>query len=278
MRHEVPVAGGAGRRRIAIPLLLLFLGCRQGVEEASPRAAAGSADGGWLALFNGRDLDGWTPKLAGHPLGEDPFRTFRVEDGLLTVSYENYDELGGRFGHLFHRWQGARYRLRAEYRFVGEQVKGGPGWAFKNSGLMLHGQEPQTLARDESFPVSIEVQLLGGGGEGERPTANLCTPGTHVEMDGTLVTAHCVNSSSPTFHGDEWVTVEVEVLGSDSITHFVNGAQVMRYEHPQLDPGDAQAAKLIRDGRLLLDRGSISIQAESHPIQFRKIELLPLDG
>jgi hypothetical protein len=164
-----------------------------------------------------------------------------------------------------------------EYRFLGEQTPGGPGWGLRNSGIMIHGQAPESMALGQTFPVSIEVQLLGGNGEEERPTANLCTPGTHVEMGGELVTQHCTNSSSATFHGDQWVTVEVEVRGGEIIRHLVNGVLVIEYQKPQLDGGDPDTQKLIEAGaEMMLSGGTISLQAESHPMEFRKVELLRL--
>ena len=231
----------------------------------------------WISLFNGKDLTGWTPKFAGHELGENYKNTFRVQDGLLTAAYDQYEKFNGEFGHLFYKDSFSHYRLRAEYRFVGDQVPNGPGWAFRNNGLMLHCQTPATMAKDQDFPVSIEVQLLGGDGTNERSTGNLCTPGTNVVMNGQLVTQHCNNSSSKTYHGDQWVTVEVEVHGNRLIRHLINGQIVLEYTEPQLDERDADAKKLLDAGAgLPLGEGYISIQAESHPTQFRKIELLPL--
>ncbi len=228
----------------------------------------------WTPLFDGKTLEGWTPKLCHLPLGADPLRTFRVENGVLRVCYDDYEEFGERFGHLFHAAPWTHYRLRIEYRFIGEQVPGGPGWAFRNSGVMIHGQSAESMGVDQAFPVSIEVQFLGGDGEHPRATANLCTPGTHVEMGGELVTRHCTDSSSATFHGDQWVSVEVEVRGGEVIRHFVNGVMVMEYQRPQLDPTDGDAQRLMRKGELVLDRGTISLQAESHPVEFRRVEVL----
>jgi len=238
-----------------------------------------AADGGWIPLFNGKDLTGWKVKIAGYELGENFGETFRVEDGVLKVCYDKYDTFGGRFGHLFYEKPFSSYILRVEYRFVGQQCPGGPGWAFRNSGIMIHGQSPESMKKDQKFPVSIEVQLLGGSGRGERPTANVCSPGTNYVMDGQLVTQHCRSSSSKTFHGDQWVTVEVEVHGSRSIEHRVNGVTVFKYSQPQLDPNDPVARELIaqRGGEKLLSSGSISLQAESHPIEFRKVEIKLLD-
>lgn len=241
-------------------------------------SAAPARDDGWVPIFNGKDLDGWTPKIKGHALGDDPYQTFRVDNGVIKVSYDKYDKFNERFGHLFFKNKYANYRLRVEYRFVGDQCPGGPGWAVRNSGAMIHCQPPETMGNDQSFPVSIEVQFLGGNGKDERPTGNLCTPGTHVVIDGQLVTRHCTNSKSRTFHGDQWVTAEVEVHGHGKIKHFINGELVIEYERAQLDDKDADAKALIRDGQVKVGEGHISLQAESHPIEFRKVEIQVLDN
>jgi len=254
---------------VATAIFVLFL--------AGPAPAAEDADteGEWIQLFNGKDLTGWKVKIRGYELGENFGNTFRVEDGAMKVSYDQYDKFDSRFGHIFYEKPFSHYILRVEYRFTGEQCPGGPGWAFRNSGVMFHGQSPESMGKDQSFPVSVEAQLLGGGGSGNRPTANVCSPGTHYVQDGQLVTRHCNSSTSKTYHGDQWVTFELEVHGSELIRHFVGGEKVFEYTQPQLDPGDAEARKLIeaQGGEKLLTGGSISLQAESHPIEFRKVEL-----
>ena len=233
----------------------------------------------WTSLFNGENLDGWQVKIAGHELNENYGNTFRVEDGVLKVAYDQYDEFGGAFGHLFYKEKLSHYRLRVEYRFVGDQAPGGPGWAFRNSGIMLHCQSPESMRQDQGFPVCVEVQLLGGNGRDERSTANVCTPGTHVVMDDELVTRHCIGSRSETYHGDQWVTVEVEVRGNTLIKHIIDGETVLEYEKPQLDENDGDAKKLIEanNGDKMLHEGYISLQAESHPVEFRRVEILPLE-
>lgn len=258
--------------RALCALIILSVGA-----TGCPAEQKNSAEAKWISLFNGKDLAGWTPKFTGSDLGVNYRDTFRVVDGLLTVSYDRWDKFNGEFGHLFYKDSFSHYRLRAEYRFVGEQVPNGPGWAFRNNGLMLHCQPPATMAKDQQFPVSIEVQLLGGAETGERSTANLCTPGTNVVMNGQLITQHCNNSKSKTYRGDQWVTVEVEVHGSRLIRHIIDGQVVLEYNEPQLDEKDADAQKRLKAGApLLLGEGYISIQAETAPTQFRKIELLPL--
>lgn len=234
----------------------------------------------WIPIFNGKNLDGWTPKIKGFAAGENFGNTFRVEDGILKVVYEKdkYVKFKGQFGHLFYKEKLSNYILRVEYRFVGEQATAGPGWAIRNSGVMIHGESPETMEKMQDFPASIEVQLLGGNGKDERSTLNTCTPGTNIVMGGKLITQHCNNSKSKTYHGDQWVMVEIEVHGSKVIRHKIDGQVVMEYNEPQLDPTDAHAKELIakRDGKLLLDSGTISLQSESHPVEFRKVELLKL--
>jgi hypothetical protein len=232
--------------------------------------------GEWVPLFNGKNLDGWTPKITGYDLGDNYADTFRVENGVLAVRYDKYKdgEFGGKFGHLFYKEKFSHYRLKVEYRFVGEQCKGGEGWALRNSGVMFHCQEPETMTKDQKFPVSIEAQFLGGLGKGNRPTNNLCSPGTNVVLGGKLFTPHCTNSKSKTYHGDVWVTAEVEVRGGGAVKHYVDGELVLEYEQPQLDPKDPDAKKLIMDDKkLLLEEGYIALQAESHPCEFRKVEI-----
>jgi hypothetical protein len=234
----------------------------------------------WISLFNGKDLQGWTPKIRYCDLGENFENTFRVEDGLLKVRYEGdgYREFGERFGHLFFRDQFSNYRFRVEYRFLGDQCAGGPGWATRNSGVMVHGQDPATMRKDQDFPVSIEVQLLGGNGKDPRTTSNLCTPGTNVVMKDELKKQHCINSTSPTFHGEQWVTAEIEVRNSEIIRHLIDGEVVLEYNQPQLDVRDEDAQKLAAGDSLLLRGGSISLQSESHPLDFRKVEIMVLDA
>lgn len=231
----------------------------------------------WVQLFNGKDLTGWTPKITGYPAGENFGNTFYVEDGIMKVSFAAYDKFDGRFGHIFYEKSFSNYIIRVEYRFTGEQCTGGPGWAIRNSGIMVHGQSPESMTVDQDFPVSIEVQLLAGNGVDKRTTGNLCTPGTNVVMEEELVTRHCTNSGSETYHGEQWVTAEVEVRGNEVIKHFINGNLVLDYNKPQLDPKDADAKKLIKDGELMLCEGTISLQSESHPVEFRKVEIKLLD-
>ncbi|XOV91386.1 MAG: DUF1080 domain-containing protein [Bacteroidota bacterium] len=141
-------------------LYFLMTACGQQTSKQEPE---------WRSIFNGKDLTGWTPKFVGYPLGENYKNTFRVEDGLLKVRYDKWEDFNEVFGHIFYEKELSKYRIRVEYRFVGDQVKEGPGWAYRNNGIMLHCQDPKTMSIDQDFPVSIEGQLLGGNGEDPEP-------------------------------------------------------------------------------------------------------------
>ncbi len=256
-------------RLLLLSSIVLFFSTCIGKKQSSPE---------WIKLFNGKDMEGWDIKINGFDLNDNFGNTFRVEDGLLKVRYDQYEEFGNRFGHIFYRDEFSHYILRVEYRFVKEQCPGGPGWAFRNNGIMIHGQSAESMEVDQRFPVSIEVQLLGGDGTNPRSTANLCTPGTNVVLDGKLHLDHCTNSTSETYHGDQWVTVEVEVHGGEVIRHKIDEVVVLEYEKPQLDDRDSNFEKLLpKNGDIILRKGTISLQAESHPTDFRKVELMVLE-
>ena len=275
MRRSSFAAAGAAALMLAAAAALAAA-----VQGGPPGRANDPAREEWIPLFNGRSLDGWTPKFTKSDLGVNLNGTFRVENGLLRVRYDKWTSFNGEFGHLFYGEPFSYYRLVAEYRFVDTQLSGGPGWAQRNNGLMLHAPDPKTMLKDQDFPISIEVQLLGGLGDGKpRTTANLCTPGTHVVMKGKLFTPHCVNSTSRTYDGDQWVRVEVEVHGDEIIRHIVDGQTVLEYSKPQIGGGSVSPVdpKVKVDGTPLTG-GYIAIQAETGPTDFRKIELLNLEG
>jgi len=253
-------------------LLLITL-----VINATLTVAQSARTGKWIELFNGKDLNDWSVKITGHPLGDNYGNTFRVEDGKMVVRYDQYRAFDEQYGHIFYKKSFSAYLLVMEYRFVGEQVKGGPGWATRNSGAMLHGQAPETMGLQQDFPISMEMQLLGGDGQHERHTGNLCTPGTNVVLDGKLFTPHCIDSKSKTYPGDQWVRAEALVLGDSLINHIVEGDTVLTYANPQIGGGNVihYDPAMKKDGQLL-SAGYISLQSESHPVEFRRVSLFDL--
>ncbi len=272
-------------KKIPYALLLLTL-------LTSPTFAQKRADREeWQSLFNGKDLSNWDIKITGYPLGENYGNTFRVEKDMIRIAYDQYDRFEGRFGHMYYEQPFSYYKLRFEYRFTGTQTPGGATWNVRNSGVMFHSQSAESVELKQDFPVSLEVQTLGGLSNGKpRPTANLCSPGTLVKQKGQLNPLHCIESTSETYDGDRWVAVEVLVLADSLIEHRVAGRTVLAYERPVTDgvfinrendfekAGIVKAAAWRAKAGTPLREGYIALQAESHPIDFRNIRLLPLKG
>jgi len=249
-------------------LSLLVASCRT--------RSAGPDQEEWIRLFNGKDLTGWDIKIKGSPLNVNYNNTFRVEDGIMKVRYDEYEKFNSEYGHIFYNQPFSKYKLKIEYRFVGDQVLGGQGWAFRNSGVMLHSQSAASMELNQDFPVSVEAQFLGGNGVDERSTLNVCTPGTHIVMNDSLITTHCISSRSKTYHGDVWVSCELVVYGDSIIHHIVEGDTVLTYSKPQVGGTNKPKDYPVPDGTLLKE-GFICLQAESHPVEFRKVELLNLE-
>ena len=256
-------------RALALLLTLVL------VSQPAPADWRTAAASDWQTIFDGRTLDGWVVKLAHHELGDNYADTFRVENGAIRVMYDKYDDFGTRFGHLFYKRRLSHYVLALEYRFFGEQVKGGPGYAKLNSGVMVHSQAPETILKEQDWPISVEAQFLAGN----RTTMNVCTPGTEIMMNGAMVKAHCTNSTSRPYGDEGWIAVEVEVLGNDRVRHLIGGQTVLQYEHPSIGGGVANGfdPAIKKDGTPLAD-GYIGLQAESQPVEFRNIRLLDLTG
>lgn len=240
--------------------------------------SANAAEENWISMFNGENLDGWTVKFSGSDVGVNYKNTFRVEDGKMIVSYDQYDEFNEEYGHIFYKDKFSHYKIKLEYRFTGEQIKGGPDWGVRNNGIMFHTQSPESMLKNHGWPVSLEFQLLGGLSDGnERHTGNVCTPGTHIILNGELEKTHCIDSNSKTYHGDQWVTAELEVKGDEYMRQWINGELVMEYKKPIADKNDPeQPAHPMADG-VPVTEGFIALQAESHPTEFRNIMLLNLD-
>ncbi|WP_440876033.1 3-keto-disaccharide hydrolase [Thalassotalea sp. PLHSN55] len=249
----------------------------------------------WIPLFNGKDLTGWDAKFAGYPLNHNYLDTFVFEDGMLRIKYDEYEHFNDAFGHLYYKTPFSYYKLKFDYRFTGEQMIGGKASNIRNSGIMLHAQSARSNELAQTFPISVELQLLGGLSDGkERATGNACTPGTAVEIASKVEHQHCIQSSSQTYHGDQWVHGEAIVMGGESMVFKIEGETVLAFQKPQLNTayvrknGKGQNwAKsgisrdipmwLARSGEVLTE-GYIAIQAESHAIDFKNIELLNLMG
>jgi hypothetical protein len=272
-----PCRGRTYSRAARIALALVALLCTRTVP-AGAQPKADQRD--WVQLFSGRDLSGWTVKVHRHDTGVNFGDTFRVKDGVIQVRYDRYGDFNDQFAHLYYDQPFSHYLLVVEYRFVGDLHRGAPDYTLRNSGVMLHSQDPRTMPRNQNWPISVEMQFLGGLDDGRpRPTGNMCSPGTDVVYQGKIDPRHCINSSSRTYHGDQWVRAEALVLGDSLIRHIINGDTVLEYTRPQIGGGVVEGydPAIKRDGTLL-SNGFIALQSEGQPIDFRRVELLNLEG
>lgn len=245
----------------------------------------------WTTLFNGKDFNGWDIKIAGYALNDNIHNTFRVQDSMIVVDYSGYDKFTKEFGHMYYKTPYSYYKVRLQYQFYGEQLQGGPDYARLNSGIMVHSQAAGTLGKDQSFPVSLEMQFLASDSTNKVHTGNLCTPGTLVSMNGKPADLHCIDSNSPYYYEADWINAEADVYGDSVIHQIINGDTVLTYEKPVI-AGDfvnhdfnftsggfaADSVKWIELKNTPLTTGYIALQAESHPIKFKKIEVLNLEG
>ncbi len=251
-----------------------LVSCKEKKEDED-KTTKESAKEEWVSIFNGKDLNGWTMKINGYPLDENFGNTFRVEDSILKIRYDAYGpEFGERFGALFYDKELSDYRLKVEYRFVGETAAGAPEWGFRDSGVQIHTQPPHTVQLNQGFPICLEYNLHGGNGTEDRPLGAICGIGMKVEIDGKRSDLFCNPAKvAKTFHGDQWVTIEIDVQ-EGKMKHFVNGKEIMSYANPVYDPENEFARAFIKEGDSTVNSGYISLQSNSHPIDFRKIELL----
>jgi hypothetical protein len=256
--------------RIAYLLLLLIISCQ-------PKQSANDS-GDWIDLFNGKDLTDWTVKIHHHDVGVNFGNTFRVEDGMIKVRYDQYGDFNDQFGHLYYNKPFSSFHLKLEYHFTGEFQRGGPDYALLNSGVMFHSQDPRSILKEQDWPISIEFQFLAGLGNGQpRPTGNMCSPGTDIVYQGEVYPGHCLNSTSKTYDKDEWVSAELIVLGDSLITHIINGDTVMQYSKPTMGGGVMTGYdSLLWKPGMPLKTGFIALQSEGQPIDFRNVKIREL--
>lgn len=260
------------KKYIYLTLLIISSALLQSCNSKGDGKSLESEINEWEVLFNGKDLSGWTPKITGYDFGENAMNTFRVKDGVIDINYSEYDTFTNQFGHLFYKKPYSSYHIEVEYRFKGEQTPGGPAWAARNSGIMFHSQDPSTMLKDQDFPICVEFQFLGGNGRDKRSTGNLCTPNTHINIDGELVTTHCINSISETYHGDQWVTAGLIVYEDSIAHHLIEGDTVMTYTDLIFDAKNAPRGAPYLDGQPI-NSGYFALQGESHPMEYRSVKI-----
>ena len=221
----------------------------------------------WKQLFNGKDLNDWNYHFSGYDYNVNPFNTLKVENGLLKVDYSGYERWNGEFGHFAREEIYSHFLYAVEYRFVGDQTLGGPGWAFRNNGIMFHSEPMSSMTKNQDFPISVEAQLLQRGSE-ENPKGviNLCNGASKTTAKETPNCSQEFASISLN-HKNDWIRAEVLVF-ADSLAKFIlNGDTLGVFTNFKY----ADSGKSIKEGR-------IARQAETHNTHFRKIEIVNLVG
>jgi hypothetical protein len=256
--------------------MLMSAGCAS--HKKNSKAQDGSGE--WVSLFNGHDINDWIVKIYHHETGDNFGNTFRVEDGMIKVRYDQYGDFNDQFGHLYYKQPFSFFHLKFEYRFSGEQQRGAPSYTLMNSGVMYHSQDPRTMPKEQNWPISIEMQLLAGLPDGKpRPTGNMCSPGTEIVYQGKMYPGHCLNSSSKTYPPGVWVSGELIVLGDSLITHIIDGDTVLQYSKPSMGGGVAEGydPAIWQPGKPLKS-GYIALQSEGQPVEFRNIRIKDLSN
>lgn len=252
-------------------ILLLSASCKQQKVKENKQIKETPQ---WVSLFNGENFDGWTIRILGKELGENYANTFRIDSGMLKIRYDGYESFDNQFGAIYFNKPYSNYRLKLMYRFVGDTAPGAPEWGFRDSGVQYHSQSPESLKPDQPFPVCLEYNLHGGNGTDDRPTGEVCASGTTVQIGNAQNESFCTPPEvKRTFHGDQWITLEIDVR-DDEISHFVNGEKILTYTNPRYNATDENGKAFIVDGEDQVSSGFISLQSNSHPIDFRKIEIL----
>lgn len=245
---------------LILPFLVLLISAKKDVNKSAPH---------WLNLFNGKNLNGWTPKIAGYKSGENFGNTFRVEQGILSTRYNAYDTFNNRFGALFYNKPFKDFRLKVEYRFTGDTVRGAPSWGYKDGGIQYFCEPPQSMKIDQSFPICLEYNLLG-----TRPSGEICANGMYVQINGKRNPDYCnVPTVKKQVPADDWVTAEIEVHNG-TIKHFINGEEVLSFEDPHYDSTNAIAKNFINGTDTKVSSGFISLQSNSHPMDFKSVAII----
>lgn len=263
---------------LTVILSTSFVACKSNSENDKKKESM-EPENKWVDLFNCNNLVGWIPKFNHHEVGENYAKTFRVKDSVIQVNYEDYTSFDERYGHLFYKEPFSSYHLKFDYRFTDQWMEDAPDYAYRNSGVMFHSQAPETILKEQDWPISVEYQMLTDAGDGKpRPTGNMCSPGTEVFFEGEMDPRHCIESSSDTYPIGEWVQAELIVYGDSLIIHKVNGEKVLEYTKPQIGGGVVSGYNPeIKEDRKALTEGYIALQAEGQGVEFKEIKIRKLN-
>lgn len=257
-----------------------------GCAPMTQHTVAQQPNSGWRPLFDGKTLNGWTTKLVGYPAGQDRLQTFRVKDGVLYISYDQYEgDLKGRVAHLFTRESFRAYRLSLDYRFVGDEFPNSPRPVNPpvNNGVLFHAESAEQMELNQPYPISVEAQLVGPDPQGTpRTTGNFCERAMKMFRQDKLM-PHCILSDAVPSPLGAWIHFDLEVTADGRVTEFINGKPVVHVDRIELNPDRTDTRLPVHSsiaaagGKLLVTGGHIALQSEGHPTEFRNIRILSLE-
>jgi hypothetical protein len=209
------------------------------------KAATPSADGGWVQLFDGKDLKGWR----GYKKPDASETRWKVENGMLTINSNGAGDTKGQ-RDLITDATYEQFDLRWEWKIS----QGG------NSGVKYFVLEDQPAA------IGHEYQLI----DDERHPDAKIGPHRQTAAFYDVMQAH----DRPIKPAGEWNTSEVIVRGKH-VTHILNGKTVLEYdlESPALKEAIAKSKfkDIARFGHP--QNGHILVQDHGDQVWYRKIEI-----
>lgn len=253
--------------------------------SAGAGGSGGTSDDGWVSLFNGTNLEGWTASqghdalFAAGKVGEDPVihvypnentqpnGSSQPEATLRTSeSYSSY------VFHLEYKWGTRRFGARTT--------------TARDNGICFHICNSPTKV----WPDSIEFQLGSQEWGNDWVSGNIFMLIKNTRAKWTSATLNGKDAFSETGaektigapdsyyrglasaqldHPDDWNIIELTVHGSTDAEYKVNGTVVNRVFDMECSADGQTFAPL--------DKGPIALQAEYAEVYFRniKIKVLP---
>jgi hypothetical protein len=229
-----------------------------GAAGSAGSGGSGGSNDGWVPLFNGTNLDGWTPRGTSNPAA-----LFAAQNGEIHVYPTQTDQSNQPEGNLVHATKlGGKYTLHVEYKW-GDARFGDRKQRERDAGVLFH------ISGDSSkvWPDSMECQFGSSPLGADWVTGDLWVLGASMKAqtkgaNGQLNTYSNFQKSTATAQKDlpkgEWNVVEIIVNGADEAIYMVNGTEVNRVLNMEYNDQP-------------LTEGLVSVQAEYAEVFYRNI-------
>lgn len=205
---------------------------------------------GWILLFNGKNLDGWTS------VGKDtpPTSGWEVKDGILTVKPQD----GKRGGDIITRDQYSDFDFCVDFRIT-EGANSGIKYFFTKY--------------DKGGWLGLEYQILD---DQKHPDAKLGHDGNRVQ--GGLYDMFPPNKAKIDNPVGEWNQARIVSEGS-KVTHYLNGKKVLSFDRKSENFKDAVELSKYKGCIPMfgdVKQGYILLQDHGNEVSFRNIKIKKL--